>query len=404
MRKRQNQNKEFQRIIEELRSSIQRKNSNFTFDFNEFMIALDLIKRAVTPILSHGVELEKVDVEWKNFIGQYRNAKEFISYICRKERNQKYSIIESFVNTEQIHLIESLTGYHIKVREFYVHTKTKGNGEHPFIEFLKMYRYQCEPYYFLDFSWGMSSGESSLLGMFANLYYLYGSDYANHIDPDYAVCNIDRYDTKKEKKKCDTLLMMIDEADLTYHPEWQRCFLANLTVMLPRMFPKGCFKDIQIILTTHSPLLLGDIPGQNVIYLYKDIEQSELERNNSYAIEKRDIQTFGQNLYAILNNGFAMEQGAIGDLAKRKINRVLEDMEQVRNHLKIENIDAQVMKKDYKRLAHYKETTVAMLADGIIKNKLIEEIDILLRKLDTNEKQKRIERLLKELKQLEEEV
>lgn len=39
-----------------------------------------------------------------------------------------------------------------------------------FMEFLQKYRYVCNPDYFLDFHWGLSSGENSLLSLFASLY------------------------------------------------------------------------------------------------------------------------------------------------------------------------------------------------------------------------------------------
>ena len=58
-----------------------------------------------------------------------------------------------------------------------------------FMEFLEKYRYVCNPDYFLDFYWLLSSGENNLLSLFASLYYIYGADYTNHKNGDYQIWN-----------------------------------------------------------------------------------------------------------------------------------------------------------------------------------------------------------------------
>ena len=97
----------------------------------------------------------------------------------------------------------------------------------------------------------------------------------------------------------------MDEADLTYHPEWQRQLIKILTAFLPLEFGSCGLNNIQLILTTHSPLLLGDIPPNNVIYLKENT-------NN--------INTFGQNIHTILKDSFFLKNG-IGAFAADKINR-----------------------------------------------------------------------------------
>ena len=56
-------------------------------------------------------------------------------------------------------------------------------------------------------------------------------------------------------------IVLIDEIELHLHPKWQRGVLANL---------KSVFKSCQFIVTTHSPLVLGEVPARCVRYLELD--------------------------------------------------------------------------------------------------------------------------------------
>lgn len=123
---------------------------------------------------------------------------------------------------------------------------------------------------------------------------------------------------------CDSVILFIDEADLTYHPEWQRQFISIITEFLPRIFTdpyyagsgSGC-KDIQIILSTHSPLILGDFPAASVTYLRRQ------EDGTNQIDNCRQVITFGENLYTILRDSFYLKNGAVGEFARRKIEQVL---------------------------------------------------------------------------------
>ena len=56
-------------------------------------------------------------------------------------------------------------------------------------------------------------------------------------------------------------IVLIDEIELHLHPKWQRGVLAHL---------KTVFKSCQFIVTTHSPLVLSDMPARCVRYLAFD--------------------------------------------------------------------------------------------------------------------------------------
>lgn len=254
--------------------------------------------------------------------------------------------------------------------------RTTGEAAIWFITFLQKYRYTCEPYYYLKFHWGLSSGEQNLLRLFSSLYYIFDADYTNPERGDYRIYNVEQ----DNRRSCDSLLLWLDEADLTYHPEWQRRFLSILTAFLPKIYPRTCCQDMQILLTTHSPLMLGDSPAHSVIYLSKDAE------GNVTVDDSGLHQTFGENLYMLLQNSFAVKDGAIGALVQNKIQEILKTLEELDQEFYIWTDKKEVsMSKiqDYQdKLQKYKDGIVAHLADGIIKNKLETEIDQCLQRLE----------------------
>lgn len=107
------------------------------------------------------------------------------------------------------------------------------------------------------------------------------------------------------KEENDSILI-IDECELFLHPAWQKRFI-NL---LNKVFDNYAYKR-QIIISSHSPFLLSDIPKQNVIFL-KNGEQVDV-----------NIDTFGANIHTLLSHGFFMEDGLMGEFAKDKINEII---------------------------------------------------------------------------------
>ena len=107
---------------------------------------------------------------------------------------------------------------------------------------------------FYKFTFGVSTGEYYFLSIFSNLYSIHKNK------------NMNVYDGSKLNKNVKNMLLIFDEADLSLHPKWQRMFMKWLTD-----FCEHIFKDIliKIIVTTHSPILLSDFPGNSVLYLKK---------------------------------------------------------------------------------------------------------------------------------------
>jgi len=154
-------------------------------------------------------------------------------------------------------------------------------------EFIEEYDKISSYFASFSFSWeGLSSGESAFLSLFGRLFSI------------------------REKIIDNTnLILLLDEADMLFHPEWQRNYIEILHKVIPIIFPN---KNIQVILATHSPLMLSDIPKQNTLFLQKNKDTGITE-----AIEGEN--TFAANIFSLLNNAFFLEKCGMGEYSFNKI-------------------------------------------------------------------------------------
>ena len=104
--------------------------------------------------------------------------------------------------------------------------------------------------------------------------------------------------------------LIFDEAELYFHPEFQRTFIYSLLEKISLLnLDRRKIRGINILLVTHSPFVLSDIPTDNVLFMNAD--------NGPFC------KTFGANLYDIMRSGFVVKSG-IGELAGAKIRRMFE--------------------------------------------------------------------------------
>ncbi|OVE82249.1 hypothetical protein BVY04_01475 [bacterium M21] len=102
-------------------------------------------------------------------------------------------------------------------------------------------------------------------------------------------------------------VLMLDEAELAFHPEWQRRYVKLIVDLFEYLFPQGG----QIVICTHSPLILSDIPKHCVVYLGG----------------KHEEQTFGANIHSLYANSFCLPGGLIGAFAEDKIQTVIREIQ-----------------------------------------------------------------------------
>ena len=151
----------------------------------------------------------------------------------------------------------------------------------------------------------LSSGELQLLNTFSYvLYHLKNLEYRkSSIGDSFNKNNFIDYKN---------FLLIFDEAELYMHPEFQRNFLYKLLDLLKRCnFDTERINQIHILLATHSPFILSDIPSQNILML-KDGKKCEAPNS----------QTFGANIFDLMRNQFFMSS-PIGEIAREKINSII---------------------------------------------------------------------------------
>lgn len=107
--------------------------------------------------------------------------------------------------------------------------------------------------------------------------------------------------------------LIFDEAELYYHPEYQRQYISRLLENLAMCnINRTNIRSINIIIITHSPFILSDLPKSNILFLRKSDEDTD------------DVgkETLGANIYDLLKSGFFLEY-AIGDLVQKKLQDIL---------------------------------------------------------------------------------
>ena len=149
-----------------------------------------------------------------------------------------------------------------------------------------------------------SSGELQLLNSFS--YVLY---HIKNLECDKSeLAN----NTEIKYPNYENIFIVFDEAELYMHPEYQRQFLYKLIDAIYKCnFER--IKQIQILIATHSPYILSDVPIQNLLMLENG------EKRDSKITE----QTFGANIYDLLKNQFFMT-APVGEIARNKINEIIE--------------------------------------------------------------------------------
>jgi predicted ATP-binding protein involved in virulence len=116
---------------------------------------------------------------------------------------------------------------------------------------------------------------------------------------------------------------VLDEAELYYHPEYQRKYVKMLLDTLSWCrFSNDKIKSINIIIVTHSPFILSDMVRNNVLYL----EGGEPKQ--------REGETFGANFYDMLYNSFFFEKNAIGEIASETIKQLMQHPDEMTEALK----------------------------------------------------------------------
>ncbi|WP_286733046.1 MULTISPECIES: AAA family ATPase [Sphingobacterium] len=103
--------------------------------------------------------------------------------------------------------------------------------------------------------------------------------------------------------------IILDELEICFHPEYQRKFIDQFLDLINRLnILRNC--SINILIVTHSPFILSDIPKTNILYL---------ERGEQL-FDQNLVNPFAANLNDILYQSFFLSGGFMGEYAKNQIN------------------------------------------------------------------------------------
>lgn len=84
----------------------------------------------------------------------------------------------------------------------------------------------------------------------------------------YHIKNIESIREDNNRKAYRHINIVLDEAELYYHPEMQRTMIANIIKMLSWCHINNTkIRSVHIMLVTHSPFVLSDVPKNRILYM-----------------------------------------------------------------------------------------------------------------------------------------
>ena len=114
------------------------------------------------------------------------------------------------------------------------------------------------------------------------------------------------------------VLLCLDEVDALCHPDWKRDIIGNIIDAINDNFKEY---NVQIVMSTHSPLCLSNVPSENIVYLQRNQELG------IYQDDEAHEQTFCRNIYDILNDAFFLKGKTIGNYAIKYVNEIIKQID-----------------------------------------------------------------------------
>jgi hypothetical protein len=160
------------------------------------------------------------------------------------------------------------------------------------------------------FYWqGLSAGELEYFNLLSRIYTYLKEE---------TIDNGAKQKNPKKPDKIGNIMLLLDEPENSFHPEWQRLFLNNFIAFLKKAFP---FHKFQVILASHSPIFISDLPKDNIIFLDKE------KSGNCKVIDSiSQDNTFGANIHSLYRNSFFLNGLPMGEFAKEKINNLFSEL------------------------------------------------------------------------------
>ena len=117
-------------------------------------------------------------------------------------------------------------------------------------------------------------------------------------------------DNNKNRIAYSNVCIILEEIELYFHPQFQKNLIKYILDGIKQMSFVH-IEGIQLMMVTHSPFVLSDIPTSNILALENGMQS------------KTELQTFGANIYDMLNTSFFLHNSTIGDFAQWLIGRII---------------------------------------------------------------------------------
>lgn len=312
-----------------------------------------------------------------NIIGFLDKVDGSRSHIVLKLK-QVVNFIKNYENIWKVLLNENSTTT-ISIKELSNELIDKSNSNLPLIELLPPAIFETRLFSKnnIDLLDSISSGEMQLVHSTSSVIY--------HLS------NLNSVEKDEVLVKYQYVNLVLDEIELYFHPEYQRKFLKRLLDDINRANLKA-IKGINILIISHSPFVLSDIPSQNVLFL--EVNESKQAIPKKYGSDN----TFAENVHEILSNGFFLNN-AMGAFARSKIQDFLSFED--KNNTRLKEVNYKEKREDFVKL-------IGLVGEKYVRNILKNHLEVLDQKYlgGTNriEKiQQEIEKLQSEKKRLEDE-
>ena len=238
-----------------------------------------------------------------------------------------------------------------------------------------------------------SSGEYAKFAFLARLFWmLEGRQYEKTFYEELVGKNI--FGSEETLLPGETAMIFIDEGEVYYHPEWQRCYIDTLLKMINEKLNQ---ERVQIVITTNSPFILSDVLREDVVYLSG-------EEETAAEMREKEI-TFGQNIHRLLRRNFFME-ATIGEYAKTMIQEMIGVLQggRKRKAARMEDIRT-FLHQYYSELEDGEECeAIQGLIDQIGEPVYRDNLEKLVSIYKAEDKEWQINEMQKEIRQLEERI
>ena len=212
-----------------------------------------------------------------------------------------WSLKSIFLETDKVDALYELERDFINsLSKYYAVSDTNSNIEYRTVSQIPNY-INFEPS-----SRNLSSGETAMLNLFSRIHEYF---------------DINVISEMPTQRKYRQYLLLLDEADLGFHPIWKRHFVNTLIDFSTKLFQK-LDTTVQIIFTTHDALTLSDLPSNNIVYVHKSsnvFPRTILTDSDT----QKPRHSFGANLTDLLAESFFLEDSLMGDFAREKIQNTI---------------------------------------------------------------------------------